>query len=123
MKLYMRVTDDIYELPMFVSERVKYLSEDSGVPESSIHSMLSKQRNNIKQTLRWREVEYEFDREKLAKLISCIKPQKKFFVDLGIQRDTVNNWLSGKTEPNFNTMDDLCLYFGVDEDYFIKECD
>lgn len=42
-KLYMAVTDDKYELPMCVSDRVSEIAQFCGIKEGSVYSMISRQ--------------------------------------------------------------------------------
>lgn len=116
----MEVTQDEYELPIVVEDKVKYLSEMSGVSEKSINPILCRQRKGKEESKRWREVEYNFDIDKLKVIVNrigvCYLAKK-----ITIAEDTIRRWLNGKTEPDFEQLDDLCLFLGVDEDYFIKE--
>lgn len=53
--LYMRVTKDKYELPIFVCDSVKELSQKTGYPTYSIHTMLTRKRKG------WARVEIELE--------------------------------------------------------------
>lgn len=43
--IYMKVTADEYELPLFVAETVRELAEMTGTTENNIRSSISKRRN------------------------------------------------------------------------------
>lgn len=45
MKLYLYVTDDEYELPMFVADTQQELAEYKGVGINTVQALLSKQRH------------------------------------------------------------------------------
>lgn len=55
MKLYLYVTDDEYELPMFVGDTQRELADYKGVGIKTIPSLLSKQRRG-KIVSRYKEV-------------------------------------------------------------------
>ena len=42
MKLYLMVTNDKYQLPVFVADSARELSRMSGVPANTIYCMMSK---------------------------------------------------------------------------------
>ncbi len=46
--LYMAVTADVFELPLFVSDSVKELALTTGFSMANIHSRLSKERKGIR---------------------------------------------------------------------------
>lgn len=53
--LYMRVTRDKYEFPVFICDSVKELSEKTGYPTYSIYTMLTRHRKG------WERVEIELE--------------------------------------------------------------
>lgn len=55
--LYMKVTNDKYELPLCVCDSVTELSHKTGYPKSSIHSMLTRHQKG------WVRVEIEIEEE------------------------------------------------------------
>lgn len=120
MKLYMKVTNDIYELPEVVCESAIHLAQEIGVKVDSIHSVLSRHRNGIRSTRCYREVEFGFDKEKFGELYRKLNDKSDFMEYMGVKNGTVAGWIAGRTEPGFARMEGLCNYFGVDEDYFFK---
>ena len=58
--VWMKVSDDEYELPVAVADSLAALARLCGVTEASIHSSMSKARHGIRKTL-YRKVRIDLD--------------------------------------------------------------
>jgi hypothetical protein len=61
MKLYMKVTEDEYELPLIVTPYVSELAEKCGVTRNSIESEISRYYQGKIKSCRYRRVDVEED--------------------------------------------------------------
>ena len=59
MKLYMGVTPDKYELPLFVADSLKELSKMSGIDYDSIRHRISKNNSGRNKGIRFIRIEFE----------------------------------------------------------------
>ena len=58
-KLYMKVTNDKYELPLAVAESRSELAKMTGVTKASLFSIFSRQRTGKKYSYSYREVDID----------------------------------------------------------------
>ena len=56
-KLWMKVTNDEYELPLAVAESAAELARMTGIKPESLYSIISRERRDKKHTYSYREVE------------------------------------------------------------------
>lgn len=60
-----------------------------------------------------------------AKLTELIKKSRKRYIDvaedLGVARETLHNWRTGKVQPRNNHVDKLAEIFGVNWKIFFKD--
>ena len=61
MKLYMKVTNDEYELPLAVADTQEELAKLLGVSRTAVTKALTNQKNHIYATSSYKEVEVEDD--------------------------------------------------------------
>lgn len=58
-KLYMKVTNDEYELPLAVAESISELAKMTGATKASLFSIFSRQRRGKKYSYSYREVDID----------------------------------------------------------------
>lgn len=58
-KLWMKVTNDEYELPLAVAESAAELARMTGIKPESLYSIISRERHGKKRTYSYREVEVD----------------------------------------------------------------
>lgn len=58
-KLWMKVTNDEYELPLAVAESAAELARMTGIKPESLYSIISRERHGKKHTYSYREVDID----------------------------------------------------------------
>lgn len=58
-KLYMKVTNDEYELPLAVADTMAELARMTGIKPESLYSIISRERHGKKHTYSYREVDID----------------------------------------------------------------
>lgn len=58
-KLWMKVTNDEYELPLAVAESAAELARMTGIKPESLYSIISRERHGKKRTYSYREVDID----------------------------------------------------------------
>ena len=59
MKVWMKVTNDKYELPVAVASSVAELARMTGATKESLYSIFSRDRKGVRHSLTYREVEID----------------------------------------------------------------
>lgn len=97
MKLYIMVTNDVYELPLAVADSINELAKLAGVKPNSIASALSRVKHGVLAWSKYKCVDFGDDKE-LAQIIYGTKlnhggnPQKPLLSFA----DTVRAWKNGE---------------------------
>lgn len=121
MKLYMKVTSDKFELPLCVAETIRELALKTGHPETSIRSILSRNRTgSCVCNSCFKEVELLFDYDKFRAMYEELEEKHEFMNYIYASKSAVENWLKNVGDPKYMQVLSMARYFGVDEDYFLK---